>query len=242
MKKPSFLNSRFLLFFFLFNGINAYGQEMTANSLLEKSIAYHDPQGVWAAFNGTFTVQMDSPDRPLRTSEITIHLPNAYFKSVVRQGDTVILSEMEQGVCTYMFNGSPNYSQEIAEKHRLNCERTTTMRNYYTYLYGLPMKLKDPGTLLHPTVERVSFNEETFLRLRVDYEEGVGTDRWYFYFDTNTFQLRHYQFYHDEEANDGEYILMEDEIVVAGIKMPKTRAWYTNKEKKYLGTDRLLER
>ncbi len=34
---------------------------------------------------------------------------------------------------------------------------------------------------------------------------------------------------------------MEEEVEIAGIKMPQTRAWYTNKDKRYLGTDRLIE-
>jgi hypothetical protein len=35
----------------------------------------------------------------------------------------------------------------------------------------------------------------------------------------------------------GEYILLSEEMVVNGIKMPKVRAWYYNKDDTYLGTD-----
>ena len=243
--RPKPMKNRLFLYFsstlFFLSAQMLLSQELTALELLDKSIAYHDPQGRWAQFQGTFTVVMSSPNRAERTTEITIDLPNEYFKSTVRQNDNEIISELRQENCSFTFNGSANYSTEIAEKHRLNCNRTTTMRNYYTYLYGLPMKLKDPGTQLHPKVAEVSFQGETLYRLRVDYEEGVGKDRWYFYFDPVTFQLRHYQFYHDESANDGEYIVMEEEVEIAGIKMPQTRAWYTNKDKRYLGTDRLIE-
>ena len=50
-----------------------------------------------------------------------------------------------------------------------------------------------------------------------------------------------YQFYHEESKNDGEYILLDGLEEIEGIKMPKTRAWYTNKEEKYLGTDTLFK-
>ena len=50
-----------------------------------------------------------------------------------------------------------------------------------------------------------------------------------------------YQFYHDEAKNDGEYILLTDILEVNGINMPKTRAWYYNKNNDYLGTDVLLK-
>ena len=59
------------------------------------------------------------------------------------------------------------------------------------------------------------------------------------YFDKNTYQLKRYQFFHEEGKNDGEYIILENELMIGGIKMPKDRAWYYNKDDKYLGTDYL---
>ena len=47
-----------------------------------------------------------------------------------------------------------------------------------------------------------------------------------FLFDKKTFALKQYQFFHDELKNDGEYIILEDEIIVGGIKMPKNRSWF----------------
>ena len=45
------------------------------------------------------------------------------------------------------------------------------------------------------------------------------------------------QFFREESKNDGEYILLTGEETISGIKMPKNRAWYMNKDNKYLGTD-----
>ena len=72
------------------------------------------------------------------------------------------------------------------------------------------------------------------MRIKVNYEEVVGKDTWYFYFDKKDYRLRHYQFYHDEAKNDGEYILLSEEAIVQEIKMPKVRAWYTNGDNRYL--------
>ena len=45
-----------------------------------------------------------------------------------------------------------------------------------------------------------------------------------------------YQFF--KEAKDsGEYILLSGIETIKGIKMPKNRAWYYNKDDGYLGTD-----
>ena len=57
-----------------------------------------------------------------------------------------------------------------------------------------------------------------------------------------TYAMEVYQFYHEEEKNDGEFILLSGLETVNGIKLPKERAWYYNKESKYLGTDFLITR
>ena len=73
--------------------------------------------------------------------------------------------------------------------------------------------------------------------MKVTYKKEVGNDIWYFYFDPSTYAMEVYQFFHDESKNDGEYILLSGMETINGIKMPKNRAWYYNKDDKYLATD-----
>nr|WP_262709923.1 DUF6503 family protein [Allomuricauda onchidii] len=113
---------------------------------------------------------------------------------------------------------------------------------HYTYLYGLPMKLKDPGTILSDKVQTKTFKGKEYLVLKVNYEGGVGDDVWYFYFDPKSYAMEVYQFYHAELENDGEYILLEGLEEINGILMPKTRLWYYNKDDKFLGTDILIKK
>lgn len=229
------------LVIFLSTSHMALGQDISAEELLKKSIAYHDPSGHWSSFEGRLIVEMETPSHPIRRTELDISIPEDYFKYSVNLDGVTTTAEFDKGRCQHWYEDKSDFSEAIAKKYQLNCERTTMMRNYYIYLYGLPMKLRDPGTRLHPLVEKIDFQGGTFYRLRVDYDEEVGTDRWYFYFDTTTFQLRHYQFYHDESQNDGEYILLQDALEVSGMKLPKIRSWFTNADHKYLGTDTLLK-
>ena len=136
----------------------------------------------------------------------------------------------------------PILSKEDAIKHNLNCERANMYKNYYTYLYGLPMKLKDLGARLSNSVERKVFQGKTYLVLRISYDESVGSDNWYVYINPETYAMEIYQFFKtdvngNEIETSGEYILLSDETVINGIKMPKNRAWFYNKDDLYLGTD-----
>lgn len=230
------MRSSFLIAFFVL-AWTGQAQLSPAKALLEKSIAYHDPQGRWSSLKANFTITMETPNRPLRTTQIEVDFPQQYFKTTVEKGGVKTTAIWKAGECTHQLEGSTSFTAAQAKEHGLNCERTTKMKNYYTYLYGLPMKLRDPGTQLDPNVYTKTLQGKTYDCLKVTYSQEVGKDTWYFYLDKTTAQLRHYQFFHDEGKNDGEYILLSGEATVEGIKMPKDRAWYTNGDDRYLGTD-----
>ena len=98
------------------------------------------------------------------------------------------------------------------------------------------MKLKDDGTIIHQKVEKGNFKGKEYLILKATYNKEIGKDTWYFYFNPKTYAMEVYQFF--KEAKDsGEYILLSDLEIINGVKMPKKRAWYYNKDDKYLGTD-----
>ncbi|GAB5401092.1 MAG: hypothetical protein Aureis2KO_26770 [Aureisphaera sp.] len=217
------------------------GQELTGSQLLERTIAYHDPNGAWETFDGTFLVTMETPKSANRDSEIHINLKEEYFQ-VTATRDTVTTSyTLSKDDCTIRLNGKTDLSESTLKEHNLSCERGRLYKDYYTYLYGLPMKLKDPGTNINPIVELINFKGKDYLVLEATYDEGVGKDVWYFYFDPNTYAMEIYQFFkgdpEGEGKDTGEYILLSEEAIVQGIKMPKIRAWYYNKDHEYLGTD-----
>ena len=103
------------------------------------------------------------------------------------------------------------------------------------------MKLKDPGTRISEQVSRRRFKGVEYLVLEVKYDPETGSDTWYFYFDPETYALRMYQFYHNPQANDGEYILLEGETEIEGMRIPLKRSWYTNDREAFLGADILLK-
>ena len=167
---------------------------------------------------------------------IRIDLLNEYFNLYAIQDKTKYGYILDKEKCQINFNGNIATEKEKTANN-LSCERAKMYQNYYTYLYGLPMKLKDIGTIIHEKVALKKFKGKDYLVLKVTYKKEVGEDTWYFYFDPSTYAMKIYQFYHEEEKNDGEFILLSGLEIVNGIKMPKKRAWYYNKGEKYLGTD-----
>lgn len=228
-----------LLSVFLLHGVLNYAQEITGTQLLERAIAYHDPENNWSSFKGKMLIEMENPKSSPRSTVIEMKLPHNYFKSTVKKDNYTIESELDNGECTLKLNGSTSIFPKIKDSLNISCDRAKMMKNYYTYLYGLPMKLKDPGTIIDNNVVKKTFKGREYLVLKATYEKEVGNDTWYFYFDPKTYAMEVYQFFHDESKNDGEYILLSEMITVNGIKIPKVRAWYYNKGDVYLATDNL---
>lgn len=213
-------------------------QELTGSELLEKAIKYHDPNGNWNSFKGDLVVSMTRPNKDKRVSEIHIDIPASSFVLSTRKNDSLITSKVINDECFFSVDEEAITAKEELKKHKLTCKRAKLMKDYYTYLYGLPMKLKDEGTIINEKVTSKEFNGKEYLVLKVNYEESVGKDTWYFYFDPSTYAMKVYQFYHDETKNDGEYIILTEEEEIEGIKMPKNRAYY-NKDNAYIATDAL---
>ena len=231
----------FYLFCFLSCIFIGNSQDLSPQQILDKSISYHDPNGLWGSFEGSFNVRMETPDRPDRLSEITMDQNEGRFRLHVRQGKDEKTYELLGQNCTLHLNGRENFSEADAKTHRLTCESAKMYRDYYSYLYGLPMKLRDPGTRISPEAEKRTFQGKEYWVLEVNYDPEVGKDLWYFYFDPESFAMEAYQFYHDKAKNDGEYIMLEGEFLLNEMRLPKTRSWYTNREAKHLGTDILQD-
>ena len=226
-----------ILFLLISSFLTSCKKELTGELLLNKAISYHDPNGNWNSFNGKLHITMDTPDKPNRDSKIIINLPKDYFYLKAVRDTLTTEYEVTKDTCNISLNGETNFTEEVAKKYRLNCERANMYKNYYTYLYGLPMKLKDDGTHISDTITHKTFKGKEYLVLKATYDEAVGSDIWYFYFDPETYAMEIYQFFHDVSKNDGEYIVLTEEETINGIIMPKNRAWFTNKEDKFLGTD-----
>ena len=231
----------FVLVFSLLVNLMAFGQEITGQQLLENAILFHDPEGNWKTFKGKMRIEMEAPKSSPRSTLLEMNLPANYFKSTVKKDNYVIESELNKGECVLKLNGSTSIFPKIKDSLKISCDRAKMMKNYYTYLYGLPMKLKDPGTHIDPKVLKKRFKGKEYLVLKATYDKEVGSDTWYFYFDPKTYAMEVYQFYHDENKNDGEYILLSEMIEVNGMKIPKIRAWYYNKNDEYLATDTLVK-
>jgi len=210
-----------------------------AEALLARSVGYHDPAGAWSSFQGTLGMEERRPDGSGRTADVTLDVSTgAMVYQTTRDGHQLI-KKIGDGRCQASVDGVAPTDSE-SERYQLACEQMERSRNYYLFLWGLPMKLRDPGTRIEPEVERGNFEGKEVEVIRVTYDPTVGTDTWYFYFDPGSAALVGYRFYHNETENDGEYIVLDGETVVGSMNLPASRSWYVNADGEFLGEDVLV--
>lgn len=207
----------------------------TIEELLDRSIAHHDPDGRFLTEAWCLTFRETRPDASDRRTDIMIEVPGERFQ-MTRKAEHEVAGMLSRERCEMTLDGRSEVTETERQEHRLGCDQLRFMRNYYVYLWGLPMKLRDPGTHLGD-VEPGTFQGDAVYSVRATYDPEVGGDTWYFYFDRSSAALVGYRFFHDETKNDGEYIVLTKEHEDHGIRLPKSRAWYTHQDDQHLGTD-----
>lgn len=209
-----------------------------AEALIARSIAYHDPGGLWDTGEIALRIMESRPNGVTRTVEVRM-TPGRGTMVLGRETDAAKLAFGVAGeeILVRSVDGDENLDEAALAEHGLDAERVMWLRNYYLFVWGLPMKLRDPGTIVDPAPVADSYNGQDALKVRVTYDPEVGGDTWYFYFHPDTARMIGYRFYHDEAANDGEYIHLDGEIEDGGLRLPAKRSWFFHSNDEFLGED-----
>ena len=219
--------------------------EESADSLLARSIRFHDPHGVWGTRSHILQIAESRPGGDTYHTRMTVSPQNGDFDYQQTRGKTKISLRLANRSFSYSYLGEEKFSDSLATRLGITEEATLRLRDYYTYLYGLPMKLRDPGATVVPEVYRVFFAGREMLEVTVRYPaDDTGQSHvWRFYFHPETAELKGYGFYDVAGgAGSGEFIELNGRAYVDGMLLPAERSWYMTKDRLFLGTDAILNR
>ena len=209
-----------------------------ASDLLSCSIRYHDPEGRWQ--KGAFRI-VDVSSQPDGTvgRRTIIQIDNAHGQVDMEThlGEHVIAVRIRgQAIDRLFLDGRSEFTPDEIKRFQLSSKQVLSKRNFFLYLLGLPMKLRDPGTRIDPIIQSTVFEGRQVHQLRVSYDSAVGSETWYFYLDPKTCALLGHRYYHNEAPQDGEYAVLTDEIRGVGLRLPRVRKWYGNQDWKWFIT------
>lgn len=220
----------------------AWGQapvaQSAAEALLARSIEFHDPQGRWGSRSVHLTWSGTGSEGEERVElEVSIFPDGSTFEMSGWYRGAALEYATKGSTFTARVDGSTEIDEETSDRLRLGRDGGMFWRDYFGFLAGLPMKLRDPGTIIDPEPASTAFMGREVESIRVTYDAEVGGDTWYFYFDPQSAALVGCRFYHDEAANDGEYIVLDGLIEADGMRLPQRRRWYVNADDDFLGED-----
>ena len=212
---------------------------LDGRTLLARTIAHHDPSGDWMKSTFDFEVRGEYADGRTNLRKVRINYATGRYHGRHRSNGHEIEMVVEGDRCTLRVDGRTDIPSKLAQKLRISCERAKMFRNYMSYLWGLPMKLNDPGTLIERQVRSDAFDGKPVLVLTVRYKPAVGTDTWSFYIDPKTYAMVGYAF--EKADGKGEYITLSGRRLLSnGARIPATRSWYVTQDRRFLGRDVLV--
>ncbi len=210
----------------------------TASELLDKAIAFHDPQQKWNNYSGKVHLETIFSDGNAYGGEIIeIQTKEDYYKATGISNMTI--KGIKSGVIFREVNGDKNPNEDAIKKYNLGDE-TIRMFKWWHYIHlGLLMELKASGMLLDDKVETIKFQGNDCLALTFNYDASkVKNDlykgTWIIYLDPVIFSLKGFKVV-SEDWN--RYVVFSGILEVNGIKIPQYRTYFNSEDNSFSFVD-----
>ena len=228
---------KYLILFFSHLFVSYTTAQMTPQLVLKKTIQYHDPQGNWSRFNQRLNFTVSMPDKADTFSIVELDNRRRYFKYTAFDGKRKVEKGFNDRLYFATIDGKNVKTADDIKHFRMNRSKVEELRDFFTYILGLPMRLTDNGAQLSPKLRRETFNGEECWVLHVNYAPAVGNESWVYYVGMNDFAMRGCRFLRNGDFKNGAYVVFEGENMIQGIRLPKTRHWFWNADDHFLASE-----
>lgn len=195
----------------------------SSKEIINKSVAFHDPGNNWKNFKGKlfFESSFSFNDSVPEALELTFDIANQFFRyqNLDRKVDII-------------------YNKDSCELASANgsCEGYSWTSKFYPFIWGLPMKINDPGVEPEKAFRVTNFNNKTVYEVRVNY---TNENYWY-YFNIDDYALEGFKFIKNDTTGKGEIIVLKDIEEFMEIRFPQHRTWL-HLDSSLIGTNVLLK-
>ncbi len=198
-----------------------------AEQLIAKSIKFHDPQGKWSEFSASiqqtsYLERLDplTGEKMIRERKIDLDIPRSRFVMAQElEGHLLMRTVSGKAICTTEWN-KDSISQAERDQYRLDCAGAERMRDYFRYLIGLPMVLRDKQAIVQDTITEIEFEGNVFQVVTIDYPPSGEHPTWQFYIDPESGALHQAKFFRtntEDGTLSGEIIRLEDPTEFGGM-------------------------
>lgn len=219
---------RLLFLPFLLLASVAGAQQDTPQALVEKAIAQ---AGGWDAWMNTKTLQFRKTTVRFDEQGTPTETRVQFHKYILHPSPQMRIEWESNGSQGVMLNNGQQAwklvnGKAVTDQKEINGARNNTFGSHY--VFGMPFKLRDPGTLLEDAGTMTLEDGTTVQKVRVSYEKGAGDaggmHTWTYMFEPQTGRLRanHLQ-YEPDKWDWTEYF---DEKPVGALLLSTRRVGY----------------
>lgn len=213
-------------------------EKIDATTVLEACFSYHDPNDEWPKWAGEYVVVEPRLQNPGRRSEVIFNPGAAIFEMERAYGTDIFRWKVSNSRDQAFLNGQLVTDTTLINKHRLTSERADGYRRFYSYTLGLPASLKGKYRLLDPEAVLMEWKGYEVYKIEMEVENAPIATHWELFVDSKDYRLRSYQLLPEEGL--GEYLMLDQEMEVRGMKWPRVKHWYASENDEYLGSDLIL--
>lgn len=188
--------------------ISSCSNTITAEQVITDSINYHDPMSKWSTLNATLRFDSRFSFNDSVPEDMLLTFNNAEQSFTYHNTDRAVKLHYTPDTC-------------LQETTNGNCLGYSWTYGFYPFIWGLPMKLKDPGVQPNKSLKSTKFNKHIVWEVQVNYT----AENYWFYFDKQDYQLRGFKFIKNDSTKKGEIIVLNELFEINGIKLPKHRTW-----------------
>lgn len=210
----------------------------TASELLDKAIAFHDPQQKWNNYSGKVHLETIFSDGNAYGGEIIeIQTKEDYYKATGIANMTV--KGIKNGVIFREVNGDKNPSEDVIKDKDIGDETIQRFKLWHYFHFGTFMELKASGMLLEDKVEAIKFQGNDCLALTFTYDASkVKNDfynaTWIFYLDPISSSLKGFKVV---SKDWNRYVVFSGILDVNGIKIPQYRTYFNSEDNSFSFVD-----
>lgn len=169
--------------------------DLTGKEVLEKTINYHDPQGVWDNYKGKlFEVTVFASNYVVKET-IEVDRPNDFYLSTCFQEFGTLKRGIDKGKNIFSLNDKPDIPDEIKKNWGISDDGIKQFREQHYGHFGLPMVYKKSGMTIQDDVKIVDFDGRrcyaiTFIGKPDLIINSFYTGEQILYIDMNNFSMR----------------------------------------------------
>lgn len=203
--------------------------KMKGQDILEKTIAYHDPNNNWNSYKGIMYEVTVFADNYVVKETIEINKPDDFYLSTAFQEIGTIKRGMDKGKHFFSLNDDTNISEEIKKNWGLSEVGITNMKAMHTGHFGLPMHLKSIGMKIQENSNIVDFEgrrcyELTFVGMPDLVVNKSYVGKMILYIDAKSYSMRGSRW--ELSGIPALYVIYSEEIDINGVRIPHIMSCY----------------